>query len=255
MSLRSLLWHLVLPEAREKVTWNIRTLGWPAAPAYPWQWAQCPGRNWSGFSSGWGFGRAVFVFLLAFYQYKILSLVICKTYMCAWLMLKSLWFSNSPICTWLMYWICLQRSTRGKVTNDKTSSCSSQAEGSWFMRFLWQCCKHQCPHRAGYWGPWSEHAVLHCICPIRHGMRCTHWALWDLPSGWTPQAEAAFVQTEMVRGGGAPVGRSSGLLLKQQDADIIMRMVLLCFIKDLIPLAFLCLCMAACIFFLSYCIL
>lgn len=45
------------------------------------------------------------------------------------------------------------------------------------------------------------------------------------------------------------MGGSCGLLVKQQDADIIMRMVLLGFIKDLIPLTFLCLCTAACWFF------
>lgn len=83
-------------------------------------------------------------------------MVVCRTYMYAWLTLKSLWFSNSPICTWLMYCVCLQCSTRGKATNDKTNSCSSWAEESWFTRFLWWYCKHQCSRRAGYRGPQSK---------------------------------------------------------------------------------------------------
>lgn len=171
---------LLQPEARERVARDMRTLGWPAAPAYP---RQCPGRNWSGFTSGRGFGRAVFVVLLAFYQYKALPFVICKTYMRAWLILKSLWFSNCPICTWLMHWICLQRSTRGKATNAKTYSCSSRAEVSRFTRFLWRCCKHQHPSRAGYRGPWSEHAAPRHARPIRRGMGGTHRAPWDFPPG------------------------------------------------------------------------
>jgi len=63
------------------------------------------------------------------------------------------------------------------------------------------------------------------------------------------------VCAETVRGAGATTGGSSGLLLKPQDADIIVRKGLFCFIKDLIPLAFPCLCMTARFFFLSYCIL
>lgn len=61
------------------------------------------GHQWSGFSSGWGFGRPVFVFLPAFYQYKTLPVFSCLHGL-------SSRASNPPICTWLMYWICLQRS-------------------------------------------------------------------------------------------------------------------------------------------------
>lgn len=104
--------------------------------------------------------------------------------------------------------------------------------------------------KQGWLSRTPEQAMQLCITLVPSGTGCvapTRICGTFLQGRHSRQRQALCKQT--VRGAGAPMGGSCGLLVKQQDADIIMRMVLLGFIKDLIPLTFLCLCTAACWFF------